>query len=254
MKLSVSLVSYNEEANMRRTLEAVRDIAGEIVIVDSFSTDGTVSIAEEFGATVYRRPWPGYHEQKNICLEKCSGDWVLCLDCDEVVSPELRSSIVKVMALPDAAAGYYVNRRTHYLGRLLRHAWQPDRKLRLVRRNANPRWEGGDPHAHMAVDGRAGRLDGDLIHYSYKNFDAHMNQSRALARQMAENLFARGKRSGAFELLVKPPFVFFRRYVLQRAALDGVPGLIAALSGATYVYMKYAYLWEMRTAEKKDGA
>lgn len=251
MKLSVSLVSFNEEANIRRTLEAVRDIADEIVIVDSFSTDATVEIAGEFGAKVTQRPWPGYHEQKNVCLEQCSGEWVLCLDCDEVVSPELLEAIKRVLDGPHRAAGYTVNRRTHYLGRLLRHAWQPDRKLRLVRRDANARWDGGDPHAYLAVDGPVATLEGDLVHYSYKNFDAHMNQTRVLARQMAENLYAKGKKSGAWALLLKPPFLFLKRYVAQGAVLDGVPGLIAALSSAAYVYMKYAYLWELWEEKKK---
>ena len=246
MKLSVSLVSFNEEANIRRTLEAVRGIAGEIVIVDSFSTDDTVRIArEEFGATVYQHSWPGYEGQKNCCLEKCGGEWVLCLDCDEVVSPELAAAIKKVIDGPASAAGYTVNRRTHYMGRLLRHAWQPDRKLRLVKRNANPRWEGGDPHTVMGVDGRVEKLPGDLVHYSFKNFDAHMAQTKTLARQMAESNFAGGRRSGYAALLFKPPFLFMKRYFFQGAVLDGIPGLMAALSSAAYVYMKYAYLWEL---------
>ncbi|MDL2272146.1 glycosyltransferase family 2 protein [Desulfovibrio sp. OttesenSCG-928-I05] len=258
MKLSVSLVSFNEEANIRRTLEAVRDIADEIVIVDSFSTDNTVAIAGEFGAKVTSRAWPGYHEQKNVCLELCSGEWVLCLDCDEVVSPELLAAVKRVLDVPvteasPGAAGYTVNRRTHYLGRLLRHAWQPDRKLRLVRRNADARWDGGDPHPFLAVDGTVAALEGDLIHYSFKNFDAHMNQTRILARQMAENLYAKGKKSGAWALLLKPPFLFLKRYFFQGAILDGVPGLIAALSSAAYVYMKYAYLWELRAKDTKKA-
>ena len=249
MKLSVAIITLNEEENIARCIEAVRDLADEVVVLDSFSSDRTVEIARSLGATVFQQAFAGYIEQKNDCLDKCSGEWVLCLDADEVVSPELAESIRKVLneESPDNLAdGYIVNRRTFYLGRLLKYAWQPDRKLRLVRRAASPRWSGDNPHDRLEIDGRTARCRGHLVHYSYRDFNAHMEQTRRFARLIAQSYHSRGKKSGYAALLFKPPFVLFKRLVLQRAFLDGTPGLLAALSSAAYVYMKYAYLWELR--------
>jgi len=249
VKLSLAVMSFNEEANIRRALESALPLADEIVVVDSFSTDKTVEIAESMGARVFREPWKGYIEQTNSCLEKCQGEWVLCLDCDEVITPELRKSIAEVLDRP-AAEGYLLNRRSFYLGRLLRYAWQPDRKLRLAKRSAALRCAGNHPHPVLHVEGKTARLRGDLIHYSYKNFGAHMAQTLNFARQSAETYYRQGRSASWIALVSKPPFAFFRHYLLRRACLDGVPGLLAACSTAVYVYMKYAFLWEMR---RKDN-
>ena len=247
MKLSVALISFNEEANIRRTLEAVRGIADEIVMVDSFSTDNTVSIArDEFGARVHQLPWSGYIAQKNACLEHCRGEWILSLDCDETVEPDLLAAIRNVLDLPSPAAGYMLRRRSHYMGTPMRRAWQPDRKLRLVRRDANPRWMGSDPHETLRIDGAVKCLPGRLTHYSFPSFDAHMEKARRMARQVAACYFREGRKSGYASLLLRPPFRFFRHYLLHGAILDGTPGLMASLGSAVYVYMKYAYLWELQ--------
>lgn len=246
MKLSVAIITFNEEDNIARTIAAVRDLADEIVVLDSFSADRTVEIARELGAKVFQQEFAGYIGQKNDCMAHCSGDWILSIDADEEVSPDLAASIRAVMEAAHPAAGYVLNRRTFYMGKLLKYAWQPDRKLRLVRRSANPRWTGSDPHEHLEVDGKTEICRGDLIHYSYRDFDAHMAQTRKFARQIAESYHARGKKSGFAALLFKPCFILFKRLILQRGILDGVPGLMAGLSSAAYVYMKYAYLWEMR--------
>jgi glycosyltransferase involved in cell wall biosynthesis len=238
-------MSFNEERNIRRTLEAVLPLADEIVLVDSFSTDMTTEIASSLGAKIFMESWKGYIEQTNSCLKKCRGEWILNLDCDEVASPELLESIKKILDLRFPAAGYLINRRTFYMGKLLKYAWQPDRKLRLVRRDAAPRCTGDNPHPVLQVDGKTGRCTGDLVHYSYDNFSAHMAQTQNFARQIAESYYLKGRKSGFSSLLLKPPAAFFRRFVLQRACLDGVPGLMAAISSAVYSYMKYAFLWEL---------
>ncbi|MDR2502919.1 MAG: glycosyltransferase family 2 protein [Deltaproteobacteria bacterium] len=253
MKLSVAVMSFNEEANIRRALESVLPVADEIVLVDSFSTDKTVVIAEELGARVFREEWKGYIDQTNSCLEKCRGEWVLCLDCDEEVSPELLDSVRRVLELPAPAAGYLLNRRSFYLGRLLKYAWQPDHKLRLARRACGLHCEGNNPHPVLKVNGRVERCAGDLLHYSYKDFGAHMAQTQNFARQIAATHYKNGRRSGWFSLLFKPPFAFFRSYILRRAFMDGVPGLLAAVSSAVYSYMKYAFLWEMH-GRNRPGA
>lgn len=248
MKLSLAVISFNEEANIGRALAPFAGLADEIVVLDSFSGDRTVAIAREMGAEVYQEPFAGYVAQKNSCLDKCRGRWVFCVDCDEAASPELVESVRRVLEADAAgsgglADGYLVNRRTFYMGKLLKYAWQPDRKLRLFLREKG-RWGGDDPHDTILLDGRKGRLAGDLIHYSYTDFEAHMAQTKNFARRIADSYYARGKKSGPFSILFRPPFVLFKRLFLQRAILDGTPGIIAAMSSALYSYMKYAYLWE----------
>lgn len=252
MKLSVSIISFNEENNIRRTLEALQGVADEIVLLDSFSTDKTTEIAASMGATVYQEPWAGYLAQKNSALDKCSGEWILCLDSDEVLTPELLASIKAVLAGKRPAGGYRLKRRTIYMGKLLKYAWQPDRHLRLVHRSASPRWAGTDPHESLVIDGPVSDLDGYLSHYSYRNFADHMEKTRKYAEGAAKTYFKRGKKARSTDLFMRPPFVLFKRLVLQRALLDGTPGVIAAFSSAVYSYMKYSFLWEMQNTPAKD--
>jgi glycosyltransferase involved in cell wall biosynthesis len=246
MKLSVALVCFNEEADLRRTLEALAGLADEIVAVDSFSTDNTVALAREMGATVFQEPWAGHVGQKNSALAKCTGDWILAVDADEVLTEELVASIKSVLEEERDLNGYSINRRTFYMNRLLRYAWQPDRKLRLVRRAANPVWRGYDPHDSLWVKGKTARLDGYMIHYSYKNFAEHMQKTAAYARKAAESYHQAGKKASRLSLLLRPAFVLFKRLFINRAILDGFPGIMASWSSALYVYMKYAFLWELQ--------
>ncbi|MDR1125560.1 MAG: glycosyltransferase family 2 protein [Deltaproteobacteria bacterium] len=247
MKLSVSMTAFNCESIIRRTLEPLLGLADEIIIVDSLSTDRTPEIAREMGATVYQEAWAGYVAQKQSALDKTRGDWILCLDSDEVLDEEAAAAIRKILAADGPADGYYLNRRTFYMNRLLKHAWQPDWKLRLVRRAARPFVYGSDPHDAIGVEGETARLPGGLVHYSYRDFADHMQRSRSHAEVMARSYHKRGKPAGRLDLLFRPPFVLFKRLILQGAVLDGVPGVLAAVSSAAYAYMKYAFLWEMNT-------
>ncbi len=253
MKLSAVLIAYNEEANIRRALEPLQGLADEIVVVDSFSTDATKAIAEEMGATVHQEPFTGFIAKKNLALSKARGEWILCLDCDEVLTPELAASVRGAVAEPGPYAAYALNRRTFYMGRLLRHSWQPDRKIRLVRRDAGPRWGGYEPHDTLLAQGPAGFLAGDLVHYSFRDFDDHMRRTAAHARSAALSYFERGKRTGAADLLLRPPLAFLKKYLLRRGVLDGLPGLVAAISGGVYSYMKYAFLLDMQNRDRTSG-
>ncbi|MDR0454248.1 MAG: glycosyltransferase family 2 protein [Deferribacteraceae bacterium] len=252
MKLSVSIISFNEEKNIARTLEAVKGLADEIIVVDSLSTDNTVALAESVGAKVFIEKWKGHIAQKNSALEKCSGEWILALDCDEVVTPELRESIEKVIKGESDFCGYAINRRTFYMGRLLRYSWQPDWKLRFVRKSAAPAWGGYDPHDVLHTGGRISKLSGDLIHYSYKNFADHIQKTVKYAEISAKSYAEKEKKSGFWALLLKPFLVFFKKLIAQRGILDGVPGVMAAFSGAVYVYIKYAFLWELNRNNDKQ--
>jgi glycosyltransferase involved in cell wall biosynthesis len=252
MKLSVSIISLNEEDNIERTLEPLQGLADEIIVLDSFSTDRTIEIAASKGAKIYQEPWIGHVGQKNSALEKCTGDWILCLDSDEVLSPELAANIAKLQGAHSSANGYTLKRRTVYMGKPLKYAWQPDKRLRLVRRDANPRWAGTDPHDSLTINGAAMELDGFLLHYSYRNFADHMARTQKYAQTTAEAYFKKGKKAYPHDLMLRPAFALFKRLVLQRALLDGMPGIMAAFSTAFHSYMKYSFLWEMRHSSKKE--
>lgn len=256
MKLSVAMITLNEEENLPRSLAAIaglaKDMALEIIIVDSGSSDSTLDIARAAGAKIFQEDWKGYVEQKNSAFEKCSGEWILNLDADEVLSPELVKEIgAKLTGGEPLTNGYAINRRTFYMGRLLKYAWQPDIKLRLVRRAAAPRWEGKNVHERLTVQGKVEKLSNYLVHYSYKDFASHMETTKKLARVGAETNFERGRRASATDFTLRPLFHLFKRLVLKRAFLDGVPGLMAACSGAVHSYMKSAFLWELQNKEKK---
>jgi glycosyltransferase involved in cell wall biosynthesis len=245
LPLSVALISFNEEDNIGRTLEAVRGIAAEIVVVDSHSTDRTREIARRMGARVFEEDWKGHIAQKNSALDRCTQPWILALDCDEVVSEGLRDAIAAAVTEP-AADGYLVNRRTVYLGRTLEHMWQPDWKLRLVRREANPVWGGYDPHDSLSLDGTTSRLHGGFLeHHSYRDLDDHFRRLVGYARIAAHSYHEHGKRSGPGKIVFSPLAGVLKSYILRGGFLDGMPGLIAASSKLAYILFKYCFLWEL---------
>jgi glycosyltransferase involved in cell wall biosynthesis len=246
-RLSVAIISFNEEANIARCIEAVRPLASEIVVVDSFSSDNTVAIAESLGAKVFSEPWQGFVAQKNSALEKCSCDWTLFLDCDEEVSAELSASLVETLADP-ACQGYRVNRKTWFMGRWLEHACYPDWNIRLIRRGAG-RWQGLDVHETLVVPGAVGALKGDLYHYSFRDLRDLFERSVRYAAAGAQSYRRSGRKASLSKLLLNPLHGFFKHYVLKRGFLDGFPGFLISVVNAVYVFMKYALLWELQ----RDG-
>lgn len=245
--ISVCIICFNEERNIRDCLESVK-WADEIIVVDSFSTDRTVEIAREYTDKVVQRKWPGHVEQKNVALEMAGCDWALSVDADERVSPELREQIQAVLdgkGDPNVA-GYEMPRKTFYLGRWITHGgWYPDRKLRLVRRG-RAKWAGTNPHDHLYADGPTARLSGDLYHYTYRDISDHLRAIDGFTTISAEELRKKGKRFVLFHMLFNPPFKFLRMYFLRLGFLDGIPGWVVALLGSYYVFLKYAKLWELR--------
>jgi len=249
LPLSVSIISYNEEATIGRVLEAVKDIASEIVVVDSRSADRTAEIAESYGAKVYIEDWKGHVGQKNSALEKCTCEWVLSLDCDEVADAELVRSIRQAIS-KSSSDGYMVNRRTYYMGKYLKHSWQPDWKLRLVRRDKNPRWGGYDPHDVLTIDGTVEKIkEGDLLHYSYKDIYDHYQRMVKYAKIAAGSYYKDGRRFSYFAIMTKPPFAFIKKYFIKLGFMDGFAGLAVAVSSFIYVYLKYLFL---REAEREE--
>ena len=253
MNLSVCIITFNEEANIARTLESVKEIAGEIIVVDSGSTDSTVSIAQSYGAKVFVEPWKGFALQKNSALDKASCDWILSLDADEEVSRELLESIKAVFKsgnpLP-AIDAYTMNRRNIYLGRWIRHAgYYPDPKMRLVRREL-AEFELRAVHEDMKKLPRTGHLNGDLIHHAYPTLEGFIEHANRYSSLGAEMVVAERKVGFSFVNIVLRPLVrFLYMYIFRFGFLDGREGLLVLMTHAGYVSWKYAKAWEKsRTA------
>jgi glycosyltransferase involved in cell wall biosynthesis len=249
LPLSAAIVCRDSERTIGRTLDSVAGLAAEIVALDSGSTDGTIGILERSGARVVRVAWQGHVATKQQALDACTLAWVLALDSDESLTPRLRASIEQALSRDDPAlAGYEVNRVVYYRGRPLRHAWQPEWRLRLVRRGA-ARWTGLDPHDTLALvqsdaPRRVGRLDGALRHDSIETFAAFLGKQARHAEVMAASLHAAGRNGSPMRLLLSPPGAFLKQIVLKGAWRDGWPGWLAAASTAAGSLMKHAILIE----------
>jgi glycosyltransferase involved in cell wall biosynthesis len=284
--LSVVIITFNEEANLGRTLASVQpllaDGRGEIVIVDSGSNDKTVEIAKSYGAKVFMEEWKGYAAQKNSALDRATGDWILSLDADEELEPGLAGeieaamqdrlgigsiggdsleTIAEVMAIEEtqepgkaaAPVGFLIPRKNFFLGRWIKHGgFWPDPKLRLIRKGA-ARFEERLVHEDAKLrEGRSGRLQHALLHHSYPTLDVyidHMNRYSSLGAEMA---VAKGQRGfNLFHIVVRPLATFTYNYFFRLGFLDGREGLLLHLYHAAYVSWKYAKAWEL--ARKKQS-
>ncbi|NIM03272.1 glycosyltransferase [bacterium] len=243
-RLSVIIITYNEEENIKHCLESVQ-WSDEIVIIDSFSSDKTVEIAREFTPKVFQNDWTNFSQQKNLALGKATSEWVLNIDADERVTPELKEEILTVLnSQPQSFNGYYIARRNHYLGKWIRHCgWYPDYKLRLFRRGKG-KFNERTVHESVLVEGRKGYLKSCLHHYSYKNLSDHLNKINKFTSLAAEEMFKNGKRGRVFDLIFRPHIKFIKMYLIKRGYLDGTYGLIVSIIGSFYVFMKYLKLWQ----------
>lgn len=241
--LTVAIIAHNEQDRLPKTLEQIQDIASEIILINSCSTDNTVAVAQSYGAKVFTEEFKGYVEQKNSLIPKCTQDWILFLDADEVVNDELKAAIVKAIASGNAQA-YEMNRLTFYLGKLLKHAWQPNYRLRLVRRAAHPKWVGEIVHESLACDDAVARLPGYIIHYSYRDVNDHFERTIRYAKMSAQSYIKRGKKPSLAKIIFSPVFSFIKLYFIKLGFLDGRAGYIAAQSAFIYTFLKYVFLWE----------
>ena len=243
LPLSVAIIANNEEDRIVTTLSSLKDIAGEIIVIDSHSSDNTVSIAKEFGAKVFVEDWKGFAGQKNSLTQKCSQDWILYLDADEAITKDLAQEISNVIH-ENIADGFFINRKTHYLGKLLKHAWQPNYRLRLVKKSAKPHWVGEIVHEELKIEGKTLNLVHHLEHYSYRDIDDHFKRTIKYAKLSAKSYYLKGKKPSVFKLLVNPVFSFTKLYLIKLGFLDGIAGLVAGVSAFIYTFLKYAFLYE----------
>jgi len=253
--LSVVLITQNEEGNLPRTLESVmplvRDGEGEIIVVDSGSTDRTVEIAQSFGAKVFVEAWKGFAAQKNSAMDKASMDWVLQLDADERLEPELTSEME--IALKGSATvggltvnGFWIPRKNFFLGRWIRHGgFYPDPKLRLIRRGAG-RFEEYGAHPTIKVNGPTGKLSNALLHDAYPTLRGYIDHMNSYSSMGAEVALAKGhRRFSVGNIVIRPLLTFVYNYFIRLGFLDGREGLLLHLYHSAYVSWKYAKAWEL---------
>ena len=247
--LSAVLITRNAAHLLESCLESVA-FADEIVVVDSASSDGTAEIAARRGARVVQKEWLGYGRQKQFAVEQAANDWVLCLDADERVSPELAASLVRVLEAP-AAPVYRMARRNRFLGRWLEHGeGYPDWSLRLFDRR-QARWSDDMVHEKVLYAVTPGTLEGDLLHESAEDLARYLDKQNRYTTLAAEDLHRRGRRAGMTELLLSPLTRFLKFYVLRLGFLDGLPGLAHVAIGCMNSFMKYAKLIELNRAQGK---
>ena len=239
MKISATIITYNEERNLPRAIESLR-CCDEILVVDSGSSDRTAEIAGKFGARVLEANWRGYAGQKNYAADQASYDWVLSIDADEAISEELEGEIWQLKKNGPECDAYSFPRLAEYLGKLILHSgWYPDRKIRLFDRR-KARWVGEYVHESVISTGRVGELQGKILHYTCGSLSEHLRTMDRYTTLAAEEVVARKTHVGYRQLLLDPPWTFLKTYVVQRGYLDGVEGLTIAYMAAFYTFLKYA--------------
>ena len=242
-RISAVVITLDEEAHIRRCLESAA-WADEIIVVDAESRDKTVQIAREFTDRVFSRPWPGFAPQKNFALDQGTGQWLLSLDADEEVSPELRAEIVATIANAEACDGHAVRRRNMFLGQWIRHGGlYPDWQIRLFRRG-HGRFSDHAVHESVRVEGRVGRLRGHLVHRSYDDVADFFERAGRYSSLAAEEWVRGGRRVQTRELVLRPLARFLSMYLARQGFLDGRRGLLLAMLYAYYVFMRTTKAWE----------
>ena len=247
MKLSVVIITKNEAANIERCLVSLAEIADEVIVVDSFSTDNTKLICKQYDCRFFERKFIDYSNAKNYGNEQTTGDWILSIDADEEISETLKIAILKVKSSPENVT-YLFNRLTNYCGSWINYCgWYPDAKTRLWKKGTAT-WEGAI-HENLVSETPTKFIKGDILHYSYPSLSFHLYKINHFTDFAAKDMFEKGKKSSLLKLLLSPPFKFIKTYIFQRGILDGHAGLIVSIMAAYYVFVKHA---KLRLLQQKD--
>ncbi len=243
-KLSVVIITGNEERNIERCLASVQSVADEIIVVDSLSTDKTEEICRKFAVTFVSQKWLGYSEQKNYANSLASYDFILSIDADEVLSEELIQSILQEKNAGFPAKAYDFNRLTYFCGKPVKHCgWNHDYRVRLWQKNL-AKWK-GEIHELLSFETPipVKRLSGDMLHYSFHSIEQHIDQVNKFSTLSAQAKFKKGKKSSIFAIVLQPIWRFIRMYFFQLGFLDGFTGLIVSADSAYAVFLKYSKLY-----------
>jgi glycosyltransferase involved in cell wall biosynthesis len=250
-KLSVVIITYNEEKNIERCLESVQNIADEIVVVDSFSTDKTEEISKKYNVNFFNQKWLGYSAQKNFANSLCKNNFVFSIDADEALSPELEQSIKEIKQTELKNKAFKVNRLTNYCGKWIKHSgWYPDTKLRIwdIEKGA---WKGNlHEEIFFTEEPQTITLKGDLYHYSYYSINQHIAQFNKFTDIGAEEAFKKGKKSNLFIAIYKSVWKFKRDYIFKLGFLDGYYGFVICSLSSQATFAKYLKLRELNKNNK----
>ncbi|KAF0182402.1 MAG: lipopolysaccharide biosynthesis glycosyltransferase [Nitrospirae bacterium] len=242
--VSVAIVTKNEERNIRKALQSVRNFA-EIVVIDSFSEDKTLSICREYTDRVYQQEWKGFARQKQDAIDRCSGEWILLLDADECVTPELKEEIISCITRTDIIA-YQLPRKNFFLGRWIRHSgWFPDYIIRLFRKDSGG-IEHREVHEKIVVNGSVGICTGYLEHYTYHTLSDYVRKMELYSTLSAKEMVNAGKRASVSSLVFSPLVVFIKMLVLKQGFRDGRHGFLLAVLYAMQSFLKYAKARELQ--------
>jgi glycosyltransferase involved in cell wall biosynthesis len=246
MSISVAIITYNEERNIVAALESVR-WATEIIVIDSGSTDNTISLARKFTDKIFVNPWPGFALQKQFAVDKASNEWVLSIDADERVTDSLAEEIKNIISdQNNPYDGFYISRQNYYLKQPIYHSgWAPDYQLRFYKRSKG-KWQGNFVHESVKLVGKTARLKGKLDHYSIESLSAHHTRLDRYTTLAATELISKGKSVGIMDLMIRPIMALIRSFIWRLGFLDGFAGIVIAYFAAYYVFLKYAKAWEMK--------
>ncbi|MCP9236700.1 glycosyltransferase family 2 protein [Lewinella sp. JB7] len=246
--LSIIYTTFNEIDIIRRSLDSVAGWSDDLVVVDSFSTDGTAELlAATPGVRLEQRAYAGPSDQKNWAIARARHEYILLLDADEIVTPALREEIDRLLTAPELLDAYWIGRDNHFMGRRIYHSgWAGDKVVRFFHRD-RARYNSKQVHEEIELAGlRVGKLQGRLLHYTFKDLDHFLDKTRRYARWSARDHADRTPRVGLFHLLVKPVYRFCKHYLLQGGFRDGREGLIISTVLAYGVFLRYAYLLASR--------
>jgi glycosyltransferase involved in cell wall biosynthesis len=252
-KISAVIITLNEEQFIGQCLKSLEDVADEIIVVDSFSTDATEDICRKHNARFIKHAFEGYVEQKNFAVSLAAYPYVLSLDADEALSDELKKSILKIKDNPESD-GYYFNRCNNYCGKWIKHSrWYPDRHLRLFS-SAKGKWVGTNPHDRFMLNPgcRSALLKGDLKHWNYSSFEEHIDKMNRLSTLIANEYFKAGKKAGPCTASLHCLWSFFRSFILRAGFLDGYIGYVGCSITAYTCFLKYSKLRRLNMNSKKE--
>ena len=247
-KISVAIITFNEEKNIERCIRSVQEVADEIVVVDSFSKDKTENICKRFAVKFIPHTFEGHIQQKNYAIDQCSGDYVLSLDADEALSEELKSSILKLKKSGLQSHSYKFNRLSNYCGHWVKHCgWYPDTKVRLIKKGT-AKWGGINPHDELqaTTPEKTLHLKGDLLHYTIASREEHYKQVEYFTTIGAKEAFLKGKKSNWAIIIAKSIFKFIRDYIIKLGFLDGKTGFHISRISAYATYRKYYKILQLQ--------
>lgn len=253
-KLSVVIITFNEEKNIERCLKSVKNIADEIIVVDSFSTDKTESICKKYDVKFIKNKFEGHIQQKEFAKNIAENNYILSLDADELIDKQLEQSILQIKK-DYKSDGYKINRLNNYCGKWIKHgSWYPDKNVRLVHKEKAV-WQGKNPHDSLKIKDNCsqGSLKGNILHYTYSSIEEHIAQMDKFTTISAQTLFKEGKKASLFKIFISTFVSFLKGFILKLAFLDGFYGIIVALINPFATFLKYVKLRKLNIENKSKN-